>query len=95
MQDVGTSFGTEEALLDAIRENVEGDDQTVHADNTNADEYWNKKSAAEAQDYVRDMVYGGVDGLAYVRSVAEFVSSPTISVSRPLSTCLQTSDSLL
>ncbi|KAF8196969.1 hypothetical protein BJ912DRAFT_1030533 [Pholiota molesta] len=29
--------------------------------------------AAEAEEYIRDLVYGGVEGLAYVRSLAEFV----------------------
>lgn len=35
--------------------------------------YWTTQRAAEAENYIRDMVYGGVDGLAYVRSLAEFV----------------------
>lgn len=35
--------------------------------------YWTPQRAAEAEDYVRDVVYGGVGGLAYVRSLAEFV----------------------
>ena len=37
------------------------------------DVYWSKQRAAEAEDYVRDVVYGGAEGLAYVRSLAEFV----------------------
>lgn len=37
------------------------------------DVYWTKRRAAEAEDYVRDTVYGGAEGLAYVRSLAEFV----------------------
>lgn len=39
-----------------------------------ANAYWTSQRAAEAEDYIRDVVYGGVDGLAYVRSLAEFVS---------------------
>ncbi|KAK7472651.1 hypothetical protein VKT23_000764 [Stygiomarasmius scandens] len=35
--------------------------------------YFNSVRAAEAEDYIRDVVYGGVDGLAYARSIAEFV----------------------
>ncbi|KDR66932.1 hypothetical protein GALMADRAFT_1137065 [Galerina marginata CBS 339.88] len=35
--------------------------------------YWTTQRAAEAEEYVRDLVYGGVDGFAYVRSLAEFV----------------------
>ena len=38
-----------------------------------ASAYWSSQRAAEAEDYLRDVVYGGVDGLAYVRSLAEFV----------------------
>jgi bromodomain-containing protein 7 len=38
-----------------------------------ANAYWTSQRAAEAEDYIRDVVYGGVDGLAYVRSLAEFV----------------------
>ncbi|KAF5370799.1 hypothetical protein D9758_001878 [Tetrapyrgos nigripes] len=36
--------------------------------------YWNTARAAEAEDYLRDVVYGGVGGLAYARSIAEFVA---------------------
>ena len=39
-----------------------------------ANAYWTSQRAAEAEDYIRDVVYGGVDGLAYVRSLAEFVA---------------------
>ncbi|KAF8622028.1 hypothetical protein AX15_007317 [Amanita polypyramis BW_CC] len=38
-------------------------------------DYWSLKRAAEAEEYIRDVVYGGVDGLAYVRSLAEFVTT--------------------
>ncbi|KAF5389382.1 hypothetical protein D9757_004243 [Collybiopsis confluens] len=38
--------------------------------------YWSAEKAAEAEDYIRDVVYGGIDGLAYVRSLAEFVAPP-------------------
>ena len=37
--------------------------------------YWNSQRAAAAEEYVRDLVYGGVDGLAYIRSLAEFVTA--------------------
>lgn len=35
--------------------------------------YWTTRRAVEAEEYLRDVVYGGVDGFAYVRSLAEFV----------------------
>jgi bromodomain-containing protein 7/9 len=40
-----------------------------------AKDYWSLKRAAEAEEYLRDVVYGGMDGLAYVRSLAEFVTT--------------------
>ena len=36
--------------------------------------YWTVQRASEAEEYIRDIVYGGVDGLAYARSLAEFVA---------------------
>ena len=48
-----------------------------------ANGYWARRGRA-AEDYVRDVVYGGVDGLAYVRSLAEFVGQPTDTVRQVL-----------
>jgi len=70
-------LGTEEAVLDAIREDA---DETMDVEESDQDKYWNYKRAADAQDYIWDVVYGGVDGLAYVRSLAEFVRPPVVSV---------------
>lgn len=39
--------------------------------------YFTPQRAAEAEGYIRDLVYGGLDGLAYVRSLAEFVDGNT------------------
>ncbi|KAF5319224.1 hypothetical protein D9619_008454 [Psilocybe cf. subviscida] len=39
--------------------------------------YWSSHRAAEAEAFVRDVVYGGVEGYAYVRSLAEFVNGRT------------------
>lgn len=44
-----------------------------------ANNYWSTQRAVTAEEYIRDIVYGGVDGLAYVRSLAEFVSTPGVS----------------
>lgn len=33
------------------------------------------RDALDAEEYVREVVYGGVDGYAYIRSIAEFVST--------------------
>ncbi|PPQ99835.1 hypothetical protein CVT24_009629 [Panaeolus cyanescens] len=40
--------------------------------------YWTNQRAAEAEAYLRDMVYGGVEGYAYVRSLAEFVNGDVL-----------------
>jgi bromodomain-containing protein 7 len=45
-----------------------------------ANAYWTSQRAAEAEDYIRDVVYGGVDGLAYVKSLAEFVCASRVRV---------------
>jgi bromodomain-containing protein 7/9 len=47
--------------------------------------YWTSQRAAVAEEYIRDLVYGGVDGLAYTRSLAEFVIVAQQSVSLVLS----------
>ncbi|KAF9002197.1 hypothetical protein BDQ17DRAFT_1426149 [Cyathus striatus] len=38
--------------------------------------YWTDERALEAEEYIRDVVYGGVDGFAYIRSLAEFTYDP-------------------
>jgi bromodomain-containing protein 7/9 len=70
-------LGTEEAFVDAIRDDI---DDMMDIEELGQDGYWTSKTAADAQSYIQDVVYGGVDGLAYVRSLAEFVSPPLISV---------------
>ncbi|TFK38571.1 hypothetical protein BDQ12DRAFT_666267 [Crucibulum laeve] len=79
----------EELVFDAIRESLDcvkelGEDENssgvgvgVGAANgsNGTGGYWTDRRAAEAEDYIRDVVYGGVDGMAYVRSLAEFVSN--------------------
>ncbi|KAJ3840574.1 hypothetical protein EV361DRAFT_821326 [Lentinula raphanica] len=37
---------------------------------------WFTTQAPDAEDYIRDVVYGGEEGFAYVRSLAEFVNPP-------------------
>ncbi|KAJ7026962.1 hypothetical protein C8F04DRAFT_1123792 [Mycena alexandri] len=79
-----------DALLKrAVRASVEvpppeGEDDEGGSELPNAvfdpKEYWSPKNALDAEGYVRDVVYGGVDGLAYVRSLAEFVATPPLDV---------------
>ena len=65
VRDIGAELGSEGKLFDAIRDNVERMDWQ---------EDW--VQASEAKAYLRDIVYGGVDGLAYIRSLAQFVGRP-------------------
>jgi bromodomain-containing protein 7 len=37
--------------------------------------YWSRARTEDAERFVQDVVYGGVDGFAYVRSLAEFVNA--------------------
>lgn len=68
-----------EKVLATIKETLDPD--SVITDIPNKDtslgpaEYWNIQRAGEAEGYIRDVVYGGVDGLSYVRSLAEFVNA--------------------
>lgn len=62
----GAAIGTEEELLGALRTSLESAARSEHS----ADE------TTIAQSWLREVVYGGFDGLAYMRSVAEFVAPP-------------------
>ncbi|CCL98021.1 uncharacterized protein FIBRA_00014 [Fibroporia radiculosa] len=78
VEDIEIELGSEEKLLDAIRESVErrqAGSQLPSVDMLDTDNPW-QGTAEWAEEYLRDVVYGGVDGLAYVRSLAEFVRSP-------------------
>lgn len=65
-----------EKLLQVIRSSVDQNlpdyDLVVQPKTGVGEAYW-KEKAAPAEDYIRDLVYGGVEGLAYVRSLAAFV----------------------
>lgn len=76
-------YGSEQRLYATIRSTVEhrGVKRKAEADQVDQDEgkestetFWTDGRAEEAWDYLRDVVYGGVDGYAYVRSLAEFVA---------------------
>lgn len=59
--------GEETAGLEAT-DDVEGQSSW-----TRVEEYWTNERAVAVEGYLRDVVYAGVEGLAYVRSWAEFV----------------------
>lgn len=60
----------EQRVLESIRESVEVGASDVVPKPT---EYWNRQRSLEADDYIRDVVYGGPDGFAYIQSLARFV----------------------
>ncbi|CAA7264461.1 unnamed protein product [Cyclocybe aegerita] len=53
--------------------------------------YWTDQRAAEAEEYLRDVVYGGADGFAYVRSLAEFTDGRCYYVEDPSSSSVKPS----
>ncbi|KAI0354547.1 hypothetical protein OH77DRAFT_1426157 [Trametes cingulata] len=81
VEDLSAGLGSEEKLFDAVRQTcqppVAGPSQSKAPAEVkmemDEESYWEGK-AAEAEAYIRDVVYGGVDGFAYVRSLAEFLT---------------------
>lgn len=88
LKDMSAGLGSEERLFNAVRQSVQVPaasssqctSSNVKTETTGEEDYW-KGKAAEAEEYIRDVVYGGVDGFAYVRSLAEFLtpSEPIVS----------------
>lgn len=74
--ELGASVYSQEGLATSVRASIENRPikRSLKAGVDN--EYWTDEKAGEAWDYLRDVVYGGVDGFAYVRSIAEFVRPP-------------------
>jgi hypothetical protein len=59
-------------LFDLLRNSIDG-----RAVSSASDTDPTEAAALNAQDYIWSLVYGGVDGLAYVRSLAEFIGNPS------------------
>ena len=74
------THGSEHRLFATIRSTVEhrgvkrARDEAGAAADGGQETFLTDEGAEEAWDYLRDVVYGGVDGYAYVRSLAEFVA---------------------
>jgi bromodomain-containing protein 7/9 len=65
-----------EAIRDGLQRHRQQATSTTATDlNTDSGpaSYWTPARATEAETYIQDVVYGGEDGYAYVRSLAEFV----------------------
>ena len=79
----GAGLRSQQELFDALRASIASGTAGARAPASTADQlalngadYWTAGRAGEAQEYLREVVFGGADGLAYVRSVAEFVAPP-------------------
>ena len=73
-QATAQNINDQPKLFDLLRNSIDGRDisSAQNADPT-------ETAALDAQDYIWSLLYGGVDGLAYVRSLAEFIANPSSS----------------
>lgn len=67
---------SDEHVPDLIREQLDVEESGLKRKRDDDGVYFNSRRANEAEAYLRDMVYGGVDGYAYVRSLAQFLKRP-------------------
>ncbi|KZT30051.1 Bromodomain-domain-containing protein [Neolentinus lepideus HHB14362 ss-1] len=86
----GAVLDTEQKVRNAIQSSVQSSGSHVNGPGTDGpaewtdQEYWSKSNAVAAHGYVRDIVYGGVEGLAYVQSIARFIEPPRTQIPDPL-----------
>ena len=84
--DFALHLGTHEKLLDRIRNGLLDDGGTRHQGSRKEEEDPSKSSirigedVLDAEEYIRDVVYGGIDGFAYVRSIEEFVGGADVAL---------------
>ena len=64
--------GLQQQANEPVSEATPADGLVLNNDNGHAS-YWTRARAIEAEMHIQEAVYGGVDGYAYVRSLAEFV----------------------
>ena len=77
MADLATETATQNTydqtkLFDLLRNSIDGRNVSSALDTEPSE-----AAALNAQDYIWSLIYGGVDGVAYVRSVAEFIQNPS------------------
>ncbi|EJC99522.1 uncharacterized protein FOMMEDRAFT_128149 [Fomitiporia mediterranea MF3/22] len=72
-EDFEEIFSSDEKVLQQIRQNIESRERPSQFSEPLQPEADERERLLDADEYVRDIVYGGVDGLAYFRSLAEFV----------------------
>lgn len=73
IDDFEVFFGSHEKILAQIRSSIQNDEVPLPSDNSNCDAHTEQVEISLSDDYLREIVYGGVDGLAYFRSIAEFI----------------------
>ncbi|KAL5513918.1 hypothetical protein ACEPAG_2679 [Sanghuangporus baumii] len=66
-------FSSDSKVLDQIRQTIESRGPTSNFETLGKPDVEEQARLLDADEYIRDVVYGGVDGLAYFRSLAEFV----------------------
>ncbi|KAL0578297.1 hypothetical protein V5O48_003708 [Marasmius crinis-equi] len=84
MKRRGTFKDEEEGTFSLIRESLDPESSTNRPSEnlknfivSPLQHYWSVNRAIEGESYIRDVVYGGANGLSYVRSVAEFLTPPS------------------
>ncbi|KAF9263370.1 hypothetical protein L218DRAFT_959397 [Marasmius fiardii PR-910] len=80
MKRRGTFKDEEEGMLSLIHDSLDPEQANRPPEKNMAisplQHYWSVNRAIEGEGYIQDVVYGGSSGLAYVRSVAEFMTPP-------------------
>lgn len=71
-QESPQNIADQPKLFDLLRNSIDGRGTSSAPDTVPT-----QAAALNAQDYIWSLVYGGVDGLAYVRSLAEFIGNPS------------------
>lgn len=75
--DFDETIGTEEKFMDHLKNSLEKHASSAEMPDKmdiDGEKTLDLQPVVESDEYIRDVVYGGIDGLAYVRSLAEFVS---------------------
>ncbi|EEB90423.1 hypothetical protein MPER_11372, partial [Moniliophthora perniciosa FA553] len=85
MKRRGTFKDEEDGLFSIVRESLDIEAAVSRLKpqqlvSTPLQNHWSPARALEGEGYIRDVVYGGSNGLAYVRSIAEFLSPTEVDI---------------
>ncbi|EIN06520.1 hypothetical protein PUNSTDRAFT_46008 [Punctularia strigosozonata HHB-11173 SS5] len=67
---------SQESLLQTLRDSLARSQGTPETSSNHGS--WSPTTSHQAEGYIRDVVYGGPDGYAYMRSLAEFVGDAPV-----------------